>query len=249
MFSNVQISKWIRKEKLSNKLFIKKKNKNKLYQWQFDKNLIYNKNKNFFEIKPYAFKQNNKKWFQPLIHQKEEGILGIIKKQKSDKDYYLLQTKAEPGNINNIQISPTVQATKSNYLRKHGGKKTIFLNYFLGKKKNIKIISSLKLSEQGSRFYQKKNRNILIEARKFNTTLKSSFRWLTKENIKYLLKKNNILNMDTISVFSSIIKKNQIDLPINNFIFLQKRLQKLKKFLKIEKKKLNFFKFKRLEYQ
>ena len=29
------------------------------------------------------------------------------------------------GNINKIQLSPTVQATKSNYLRKHGGKKWI----------------------------------------------------------------------------------------------------------------------------
>ena len=152
----------------------------------------------------------------------------------------MLQTKAEPGNINNIQISPTVQATKSNYLRKHGGKKTIFLDYFLGKKKNIKIISSLKLSEQGSRFYQKKNRNILIQIKKFNTNLKSSFRWLTKENIKHLLKKNNILNMDTISVLSSIIKKNQIDQPLNNSINLQKRLHKLKRFLRIKRENSTF---------
>ena len=42
--------------------------------------------------------------FQPLIIQKEKGILGIIK-QKFGKEYqYLLQVKVEPGNINDCMI-------------------------------------------------------------------------------------------------------------------------------------------------
>ena len=68
-----------------------------------------------------------KNWDQPIIVQKEIGILGILKKNNK----YLLQAKFEPGNINKIQISPTVQATKSNYTQVHGGKKVPFLNYFL----------------------------------------------------------------------------------------------------------------------
>ena len=47
--------------------------------------------------------------------QNEIGILGIIKNIKTNK--YLLQAKVEPGKINKIQISPTVQATRSNYSR------------------------------------------------------------------------------------------------------------------------------------
>ena len=54
--------------------------------------------------------------------------MGIIKNSKTNK--YLLQAKAEPGNINKIQISPTVQATKSNYTRVHGGKEIPYLRYF-----------------------------------------------------------------------------------------------------------------------
>ena len=60
--------------------------------------------------------------------------MGIIKNIKTNK--YILQAKVEPGNINKIQISPTVQATKSNYSRIHGGKTIPFLKYF---KKKIKI--------------------------------------------------------------------------------------------------------------
>ena len=38
---------------------------------------------------------------------------GISNKKKINNEYkYLLQTKLEPGNINQLQISPTVQATK-----------------------------------------------------------------------------------------------------------------------------------------
>mgnify|MGYP001281556510 CR=1 FL=1 len=188
MKTNKLIS-WFNKQRLINNLNIKKKNKNKLNKWIFNDKIIFHKSKSFFSIKPFLLKQKNKKWFQPLIIQKEEGILGIIKRKKFNIDYYLLQAKIEPGNINGIQISPTVQATKSNYLRKHGGKRTVFLNFFLKKKRNIKILSNLKLSEQGTRFLEKHNRNILIEIKNINIPKKSNFCWLTKTNLKHLLQK------------------------------------------------------------
>ncbi|MDC1032973.1 NDP-hexose 2,3-dehydratase family protein [Candidatus Pelagibacter sp.] len=237
---NSELFDWVNKQKIINKLKIKKKDKDKLHKWHFNDNLIYHTNKNFFKIKPYVFEQFKKKWYQPLILQKEEGVLGIIKKTKSNIDYYLLQAKAEPGNINSVQISPTVQATKSNYLRKHGGKKTSFLNFFLKKNKNIKVLSSLKLSEQGTRFLQKKNRNILIEIKNINLPKKSNFRWLTKANIRYLIKRNNVLNMDTISIFSSVIKKDQADQPINSFSELLSTLNKLKRYLSLKKMTTKF---------
>ena len=70
----------------------------------------------------------------------EIGILGII---KISKIINILQAKVEPGNINKIQISPTVQATRSNYSRVHGGKTIPFLNYF----KKIINISHFKLNK------------------------------------------------------------------------------------------------------
>jgi dTDP-4-dehydro-6-deoxy-alpha-D-glucopyranose 2,3-dehydratase len=237
---NRKLIAWINKQKINNKLKIKKIYKNNLKQWKVNDNIIYHKHKSFFSIKPYVFKQYKKKWFQPLIIQKEEGILGIIKKRISNKDYYLLQAKAEPGNINSIQISPTVQATKSNYLRKHGGKKTFYLDYFLKKINKTIILSSLKLSEQGTRFLNKKNKNILLEIKNLKLPKKSNFIWLDKKNIKYLIKQNNVLNMDTISIFSSAIKKNKLENPINSFSDLLNILKKCKKFLYIKKKQIKF---------
>ena len=72
---------WLNKQKRINKLKIKKKSYQNLKQWKFDENLIYHKTKNFFSIKPFLCTQGNVTWFQPLIIQKEQGILGIIKKK------------------------------------------------------------------------------------------------------------------------------------------------------------------------
>ena len=231
-----ELNKWINNQKIKNKMSISKINIMDILNWKIDSKKIYNKNKSFFSIIPFKFTDSQKTtWFQPLIIQKEVGILGILKKRYRSLDYYLLQAKVEPGNINGIQLSPTVQATKSNYLRKHGGKKTNYLDFFI-KKKNLNIVSNLKLSEQGFRYLDKSNKNILIDIK--NTKIKKiqNFIWVTKKNLNYLLNKKNLLNMDTISVLSSSIKKNNIDNPINKNLIISNNLTKFKKRFTIKKK-------------
>ena len=73
-----------------------------------------------------------------------------------------MQAKIEPGNVNKIQISPTIQATKSNFTQKHGGNKPKYLEYFLDNN-NHKIIVDQIQSEQSSRFFKKRNNNWGLE--------------------------------------------------------------------------------------
>ena len=122
----------------------------------------------------------------------------------------MLQAKLEPGNINKLQLSPTLQATKSNYSVVHGGKKVLFLNFFLGKQKYKSI-----QSEQAFRYYNKHNANIILNTNR-KIIYSNQFRWFKKDEIFWLLKKKNLINMDTLSVFSCFIKKRNIDQPINN---------------------------------
>ena len=107
-------------------------------------------------------------WDQPIIVQNEMGILGILKDSKKNK--YLLQAKVEPGNRNKLQLSPTVQATKSNYQRVHGGKKIPYLNYFL--KNNNNFVAQY---EQGYRYLYKSNYNSLINVKKKIKVLNNYF--------------------------------------------------------------------------
>ena len=102
------------------------------------------------------------KWEQPIINQPEIGYLGILTKEIDGVLYFLMQAKIEPGNVNCVQISPTLQATKSNYTQQHKGRKPLYLEYFQNAKPNQVLLDQLQ-SEQGARFLRKRNRNIIIK--------------------------------------------------------------------------------------
>ena len=109
-----------------------------------DSGVIHNESNSFFQIKGIEYSLNNKPIVkQPIIIQNEIGYLGIIVKKINGILHFLMQAKIEPGNINKVQISPTIQATKSNFEQKHGGKKPAYLEYFLNSNKyNVSNISS-----------------------------------------------------------------------------------------------------------
>ena len=136
-----------------------------------------------------------------------------------------MQAKVEPGNINKLQISPTVQATKSNYKRVHGGKKIQFINFFLNK---TKPLVNSKQSEQGFRYLFKKNTNILLNVNR-NINFSKNHKWISKKHLISMVKKKNILNMDTLSVFSCTIKKSSFDKPVNSMKKIDNWLINMKK--------------------
>ena len=240
------INNWIKNQRKKNIIRLYPKNFNITNDWRFKDKQIYHKSKIFFSISAFRFyqKKNHKIWYQPLIIQKEVGILGIIKKTFNGKSFYLLQAKAEPGNKNGIQFSPTVQATKSNYLRKHKGKKTRYLEYFLKKNKKLLLIAKKRLSEQGSRYDKKSNYNMLVEAPKHTIKTQKNYIWVSLDEIKYLIKKKNLMNMDTISVFSCCIKKNKQNQK-DKITALIKLIRKFQKENIIKKKRILFSQLKK----
>ena len=214
-------------------LFKKKKIQlNKTNDWIFS-NEIKHKTGKFFKIFGYLVKTNFPKksfYYQPLILQKEIGYLAIFKSIEKNKTYFLLQLKAEPGNKNLIQLSPTIQATKSNYLRVHKGKKTKFIEFT--KNTNNFLLNSNQ-PEQGSKYKNKYNKNLIIKTRKFKN-LPRNFIWLSIKEIKKLSKKNNILNMDTISIFSCYLKKVPSNNTVNSFKHIKKKYLDFKNKYKIK---------------
>jgi oxidase EvaA len=176
--------------------------------WFYDENLgqIVNQNRSFFQIAGLRQLdgQGRKISEQPVIIQDEIGYLGILCKEFGGILHFLMQAKIEPGNVNKIQISPTIQATKSNFTQRHGGVKPAYLDYFLNASNYTVIVDQIQ-SEQASRFLGKRNRNIVImfdESTRVEERL--SHRWLTLGQIKQLMKIDNLVNMDTRTVLSCI---------------------------------------------
>ena len=141
-------------------------------------------------------------WEQPIINQPEIGFLGFITKEFDGVLHFLAQAKIEPGNLNKVQISPTLQATRSNYTQAHKGKKPNYLEYFQNATSDQILVDQLQ-SEQGARFWKKRNRNIIIKVDEDIPVL-DNFVWLTLWQIKRLMHYENIVNMDTRTVISGI---------------------------------------------
>ena len=172
--------------------------------WFYDKESgeICNRNNSFFQIKGLIHHVDGQAYEQPIIIQDEIGYLGIICKEINGVMYFLMQAKIEPGNINKIQISPTIQATKSNFMQAHGGKVPAYLEYFSNSCHYEVVVDQIQ-SEQSSRFYGKRNRNIIIVVDD-DIEVKDSHCWMTLGQIKQLMAYDNLVNMDTRTVISCI---------------------------------------------
>ena len=164
---------------------------------------ILNRKRSFFSIKGMRrFEDGQFTGEQPIIIQPEIGYLGIICREIDGILHFLMQAKIEPGNDNCVQISPTIQATKSNFTRAHGGKLPTYFELFEHSER-YKVIYDQIQSEQATRFYKKRNRNmIMIVDEEFE--IYPNFKWMTLGQIKRLMEVDNLVNMDTRTVLSGI---------------------------------------------
>ena len=164
---------------------------------------ILNLKRSFFSIKGMRrFEDGEFIGEQPIIVQPEIGYLGIICREIDGVLHFLMQAKIEPGNVNCVQISPTIQATKSNFTRAHGGKLPAYFELFEHSERYEVIYDQIQ-SEQATRFYKKRNRNMIMIVNE-DFEIYPTFRWMTLGQIKKLMEIDNLVNMDTRTVLSGI---------------------------------------------
>lgn len=178
-----------------------------LRNWSFDVNTgnLRHDSGRFFSIEGIHVVTDDgqrHEWTQPIINQPEIGYLGILAQIIDGVLCFLLQAKIEPGNVNHVQLSPTLQATRSNYTQIHKGKRPQYLEYFQ-KAKSSQIVLDQLQSEQGARFLRKRNRNIILQMQE-DVPLTDDFLWLTLGQIKALMCHGNVVNMDTRTVISGL---------------------------------------------
>lgn len=205
--STTDVLKWTQRqqEKISSRVF--RIPLQDLNGWKCGEQRISHNSGKFFSVEGIHISTNYgliSEWDQPIVNQPEVGLLGFIVKKIDGVLHFLMQAKIEPGNINIVQLSPTLQATRSNFLRVHGGKLPPYLEYFVGQK-NVTIILDQLQSEQGARFYRKRNRNIIVKIdENEQIEILDNYIWVSLGQIKELLRYPNLVNMDSRSVISGI---------------------------------------------
>jgi oxidase EvaA len=201
---------WFNKKREESDMTIQEIGINDLDKWNVSSTTgnISHDSKGFFEIigvkvsNTFNREVGKEGWTQPMIAKNPGGILGILMKKINGVPHYLLQAKAEPGNIGKLQLSPTLQATTSNLLKAHGGKQPLFAEYF-DESNNPKIIYAKWQSEDGGRFYLKSNYNMIVEIEENKELdIPDYFIWITLYQIKQLLKIENFVGPHVRGIIS-----------------------------------------------
>ena len=217
MITPDDVLQWLAKVDGDSNVFIYEKELCELDGWE-----VYNNQGNishstgkFFTVSGMKVSNKDFGWQQPIIVQPEIGILGLVVAFSEGTLHLLVQAKIEPGNINGAQLSPTVQATKSNYFGAHKGKSVSFIDLFLDP--NKKIINDSLQSEQGSRFYKKINRNIVIEVSEvFEIPHELNYKWIKLTELAQLSKYDNVVNMDLRTVLACA-QLSELDFGCSSF--------------------------------
>ena len=135
-------------------------------------------------------------WDQPIYTQLEGGILALLARETPANGVeFLLNAKAEPGNIGVIQLSPTIQSTWSNIRRAHAGKRPPMVEV-LTAETGVRIVYRAEHNEEGGRFWRKSNENIIafLDDERVIETDMTMFRWSSLSQIKELALMDNVLS-------------------------------------------------------
>lgn len=174
-----------------------------LNKWNFTENSISHETGRFFEILGLRVSSNSGReidegWDQPIVkeHNFDGGVLALLRTYINDLPHYLVQARFEPGNYGPIQISPTLQATFSNLNQEHGGRKPHYHEFFNDfDTKNENYLFNQWLSEDGGKFYKKRNRGLVKQVEYKDTYLvDENFVWVSLYQIKKLMNSNSLIN-------------------------------------------------------
>jgi oxidase EvaA len=132
-------------------------------------------------------------WEQPIYNQKEGGVLALLATRDGDVVRFLLNAKAEPGNIGTLQFAPTIQCTWSNLKRAHKGRLPPLGELIVEDSPGQLIYEALH-NEEGGRFWRKSNSNRIILLDEVPAFDEDAFTWATLSQIKALALVDNVLS-------------------------------------------------------
>lgn len=134
-------------------------------------------------------------WDQPILTQQDGGVLAMVARETENGVQFLLQAIAECGNIDVLQLGPTVQSTWSNIRRAHTGRRPPMLEVVFAEA-GVRTVYRANHNEEGGRFWKKSNENVVVfldDERVIETSMKMYY-WASLSQIKELALRDNVLN-------------------------------------------------------
>jgi len=200
----VSVSDWLSLRRSQTRLSVQPLSWNENQEWSLVEGALRHESRGFFSICGVGIKAEGTSLHGcqfPMIDQPEIGMLAFLIHMTDEGPRWLLQAKAEPGNVNLVQVGPTVQATRSNYMRLHGGSPTRYLEEVTVE--GHLLLTNIDQSEQGSRFLNKYNSNVVRVLDRPVDIASDNWRWFGVADIKQALVSDFAVNTDARSVMVS----------------------------------------------
>jgi oxidase EvaA len=203
------IISWITKHKAFAELDVEKIPLQTISDWNKDDESIYHEAHKYFSVIAVRAEIGNREvhsWTQPLVKSAQEGIIAFLVKKINGVLHFLVQAKLESGNFDIIELAPTVQCLTGNYRKGESEYEVKFLDYVLDpKSKNATVRYAAFQSEEGGRFFEEQNKNMIIEVEDdFDVNVPDKYIWMTLNQMKAFIKFNNYLNIQSRSLLSAV---------------------------------------------
>lgn len=169
--------------------------------WELDeKGNVVHRTREFFSVEAVRITETRMRevstWDQPIYNQPEGGVLALVACQRPETGVqFLLQAKAEPGNIGWLQFAPTIQCTWSNLRRAHKGRKPPLAELLVAEH-GVRLIYRAMQNEEGGRFWRKSNDNRILFVTDEDLLCAEGgyFHWVSLTQIKALALFDNLLS-------------------------------------------------------
>ncbi len=129
-------------------------------EWELADGVIRHRRTEFFQIVGQRFPDHGE---MILIRQQETGLIALLVARVADESWVLIDARVEPGLPGGCQFTTTVQSTPSNYLRRHGGKATPFLDHFLEPGEDVRVLHDSRQYDWGQYYDSKIKRFMIVE--------------------------------------------------------------------------------------
>ncbi len=129
------------------------------------------------------------------MEQTETALVVLLATAILGRSYVLLNLRTEPGLIGLTNLSTTIQSTPSNYLRRHGGKKTPFIEIAADPSRHGKVLYDGKHHDWGNYYLNKTKRFLVIHVEN-PPDAPSGYCWVELEVARSLLAEDNLITND-----------------------------------------------------
>ena len=163
-----------------------------LPEWVVDKGRLRHASADYFSIGMYSHGQAETLL---LMEQKETALVALFAARVDGRDAVLLSLRTEPGLIGLTNFSSTIQSTPSNYLRRHGGKSTPFMQIAANPGAYGRVAYDGMQYDWGDYYLHKTKRFLIVE---LDSPVEAprGFCWVPLEMAQTLLCEDNLVTND-----------------------------------------------------